>query len=507
METSSDNAGSGRGHRARIAWGAIVRQRWASVLPELLLATLILVGTTACSSTVPATATPTVAPPTATTAPSLSHTATPQPSGTREVIPEPPTPTLTPSASPTATAAPPTVTPTARAVTESTDLIAEFSADRAFSHVIKLAEEIGPRPAGSQSEARAREYVAETLRGYGYDIQQFPFASGSFKDAGSTVSVTAPLQQTFKGQAMSGVAVTDVTAELVPVGLGYPSDYADKSLKGKIALVKRGQITFREKVLSAREAGARAVVIYNNAAGPINGAVVENSGIPALTITGEDGETLHDLCLAGKVQVSLTINVVTEQNQSCNVIGEKGEDKPKVIVGAHIDSVSVAPGANDNASGVAVMLEVARLAANTDIADDLMFMAFGSEELGMVGSRSYVASLTEEQIKRIAAMINLDMVGEGSHLTLLYGAEDPLTTRLAREAREAGVVTALDRTREDSDHAPFARAGVPVVHLFTGIDAYYHSAGDTADKVQPDALVRAGKATLFLIQTITLNLN
>lgn len=505
METFSDIAGFGRGHRPRIARGAGVGRRWASTALGLLLAVLLLLGTSGCGLTVPATATPTTVPPTATVAPSLSYTATPEPSDAVRVPAETPTPTST--ASPTATVAPPTATPTAVAVAEPVDLSADFSADQAYGHVAKLAGEIGPRPAGSQSESRAREYVADMLRGFGYDVQQMPFAMGSFRDAGSAISVTAPTQLTIRGQSMSGIAAADVTAELVPVGLGLPSDYAGKSVDGKIALVKRGEITLREKVLSAREAGASGIVIYNNAAGPINGAVVENSGIPALTIAGEDGERLRDLTQGGEVQVSLTINVVTEQNQSYNVAGQKSADKPKVIVGAHIDSVSAGPGANDNASGVAVMLEVARIAANTDLADDLMFMAFGAEELGLVGSRSYVASLSQEQIKRIAAMINVDMVGEGSQLTLLYGAEDTLSTELAREAREAGVVTSLNRTREDSDHAPFVHAGVPAFHLFTGIDPYYHSAGDTVDKVQPEALARAGKATLFLIQRIAAHLN
>ena len=88
------------------------------------------------------------------------------------------------------------------------------------------------------------------------------------------------------------------------------------------------------------------------------------------------------------------------------------------MIGAHLDSVPLSPGANDNASGVATVLEVARLLAEVPTARSIHFVAFGAEELGLVGSGYYVATRTLS----VRGMVNLDMVGHGAQLLVSNSA-------------------------------------------------------------------------------------
>ncbi len=485
------------------------RPRWPTEITALVAALILLVTTAACGPTAPPPATGTAVPSTVTSVPSASPTAaglTSTPNNlTEHAQPTSPAPLPTPS-SVVPPHSPPTA-PAAIALSGLSDLANDFSAEQAYAHVKKLAAEIGPRPAGSEGESQAREYVATILRSYGYQIEEQPFTFQSVNDAGSSVSVTTPLQRSVSACAMALTSSSSVAGTLVAVDQGLASDYAGRDVTGKIVLIKRGQITFREKAANAIAAGASGVIIYNNNPGPFTGSGLDSSSAPVLAISGEDGEQLHNLVLESPVQVKLDVRTTSQPSQAYNLVAKRNSFAPKLLVGAHLDSIALGPGANDNASGVAVLLEVARLVAKTELRDEIAFVAFSGEELGLLGSRAYVQSAPRSEFGAINAMINLDMVGEGSQLTLLHRTDDSRAAGIAATARRQGLVTNTENSREDSDHAPFAHAGVSVFHLFTGIDPYYHTPSDTADKVQPETLARAARATLFVMQEISQRLN
>lgn len=480
------------------------RPRWYLKAAALLAVLLLLIAHAACSLTVQPPATPTEVPPTATLRPSplpteLGHTPGPDTDNqhTRSTTPLPslvPSPTVLPLSTP----APPSVVETPTLI----DLTSELSADLAYAHVKRLAGEIGPRPAGSGAENKARDYIDSTLQSYGYSTEQQPFTFLSFTDAGSSVTVTTPLQTSIRAAAMAAASSPRVTGDLVPVGLGLPSDYKDRDVAGKIVLIERGQITFREKAANAAAAGASGVIIYNNGPGSFQGSGLDSSSGPVVAISGEDGEQLRGLAEQGPARVTLEVKTTSQPSQAFNIVANMNRSAPRIIVGAHFDSVPLAPGANDNASGVAVLLEIARVLAKTEMRDEVAFVTFSGEELGLLGSSAYVHSVSQSGLQAINAMINLDMVGEGSQLTLLHRDGDNVAARIAAEARTQGLVTDVDTCREDSDHAPFARAGVSVFHFFTGIDPYYHTSSDTAEKVQPEVLARSAQAVLFVMEKI-----
>ncbi len=196
-----------------------------------------------------------------------------------------------------------------------------------------------------------------------------------------------------------------------------------------------------------------------------------------------------------------------------NVVGVLPGTRPdwagqSVVVGAHYehlghgwpdvraaDQGKVHAGADDNASGVAVMLELARVLRERGPQErSIVFVAFTAEEAGKLGSQHYVDNATRFPPEKIMGMVNLDTVGRlGDRELLVIGAGS------AREwvhiFRGAGFVTgvpvkSVSRELDSSDQASFAAAGVPAVQLFSGPHQDYHRPGDTADKVDAAGLAK-----------------
>lgn len=183
---------------------------------------------------------------------------------------------------------------------------------------------------------------------------------------------------------------------------------------------------------------------------------------------------------------------------SRNVIAQKaGRSGRQVIFGAHLDSKWPSPGANDNASGVGTVLELARVLKDADLQPSVVFVLFGAEEMfdsnadhHHYGSRMYVARLTAAQRRNVSAMISADMVGYGPYYyarTMGIGPKT-LQVRLRTYASSQGLYLRYlkDPSRTGwSDHEAFERVGVPVTWLEWKTDPYYHTAKDKASHVQP----------------------
>ena len=203
-------------------------------------------------------------------------------------------------------------------------------------------------------------------------------------------------------------------------------------------------------------------------------------------------------------EVRLEVDAVSERRETQNVIAETsgGEEGRVVMAGGHLDSVAGGPGINDNGSGSATLLELAE-AIGPDPPGARVRLAFwGAEELGLVGSRHYVRSLSRDERERIRAYINLDMVGSPNPVPALYSDGDADLARVLRSA--AGDPLGEVTVGGASDHAPFEEAGVPVNGLYTGSsergpggrprDACYHLACDRIDNVDRPVLLRMARA-------------
>ncbi len=202
-------------------------------------------------------------------------------------------------------------------------------------------------------------------------------------------------------------------------------------------------------------------------------------------------------------------DVAVGSDTSHNVIASKARAHSPatrvVIVAAHLDSINLgggpsaaAPGADDNASGSAGVIEIARVFTDHQAVHDLRFILFGAEELGLVGSRHYLGSLPSSERSKIAAVINMDMIGSlnsGSRGVLLEGAavSAPLIDRLSDAAStytDLAIETSLHPFA--SDHVPFIEQGIPAVLTIESADNTndtVHSAQDTVDRIDYDLLL------------------
>jgi len=206
-----------------------------------------------------------------------------------------------------------------------------------------------------------------------------------------------------------------------------------------------------------------------------------------------------------------------------NVLGIIPGKKPEfsgqsVVIGAHYDHLGlgwpdvrgenkgkVHPGADDNASGVAMLIELAgELKKNYEPLRTLVFAAFTGEEAGRLGSRHFVAHERRYPVEKCIGMLNLDTVGRlGKKKLLVLGAgsarEWPHIFRGASFVTGVEVETASGEL-DSSDQVSFEAAGVPAVQLFSGPHADYHRSTDTPDKIDADGLVKTASVAKEVIE-------
>ncbi|MTH53203.1 DUF4910 domain-containing protein [Bacillus mangrovi] len=378
-------------------------------------------------------------------------------------------------------------------------LINKINANKMYNTIADLSET--PRVAGTESEWRAVQYIKKKFESYGYKAKVQPFTLKSYKSP-DKVSLSADgkdYQPGFFTYTVSGQA----TGELVLAGLGKKDELQSMDLTGKIALIKRGEISFGEKVLNAAERGAAAVIIYNNTNGPLSGTLGQANSkyVPALSLPKADGEALAAKLTAGE---KITASVLAEgskieEKTSHNVIAEKKPLVSKnrksdiIVVGAHHDSVESAPGANDDASGTAMTLELARIYKDVPTDKELRFVTFGAEEIGLLGSYHYVDSLSDDEIARTEANFNLDMVGskDAGDLVMwtLDGKENLVTQLVQKKSQKLNGKAVPFYQGGRSDHVPFAEEGIPAaLFIHSPTEPWYHTPEDTIDKISKDKL-------------------
>jgi hypothetical protein len=178
--------------------------------------------------------------------------------------------------------------------------------------------------------------------------------------------------------------------------------------------------------------------------------------------------------------------------------------EPHLVVGAHLDTVPQAPGAEDNASGIGVLLAVAEAASVRSTRLPVVFVAFAAEEPRgpgdadhHYGSRRYVAALGTAERAAVHGMVSLDRVGVGARVPVGSAAgTDAVQRALLAAGRRAGVPVVAEGGQRSSDHWSFVRAGLPGARLGSTPYDGYHSAGDVPAVVSPAQLERVGRLVL-----------
>ncbi len=383
------------------------------------------------------------------------------------------------------------------------------STGQAWEFAAALCSWSDHRFAGSSGEALAAGNLASILERLGLSRGgRDTFQIRGWERGTAQLEVLAPASRHLHPLALAGTVSAHVEGELLDAGYGTEDDFAALGAKvqGRLVLVRNGGPTWLkrpvhrgEKTARAGRYGAGAVIIMNMEAGllPLVGThgFAEVRRPPAAAVSYEEGWLLAKLAERGDVRVCLSMSNLSRSASSQNVMAElPGQTWPEryVLLGAHYDSHDVAPGAIDNAGGVAVMLEVMRLLSHIELGRSVRAVAFGAEELGLLGSKAYVAQHAEE-LDTIDLMLNLDCAGGPGAKDLTLDDLPELCAALRPSLRSiADIGLANWIAGIHSDHYPFMIAGVPTAGL-TGGQPYLHArfthtAADTLDKLDPTNL-------------------
>jgi Zn-dependent M28 family amino/carboxypeptidase len=352
------------------------------------------------------------------------------------------------------------------------------------------------RAAGTPGYRESREYVAKRLRraGYGVRVQSFKFpyfrVLAPLKMARVSPDPHAyQLREDFAPMRYSGSG--DVTAELQPVDISpspggepVPStsgceepDFTGFD-EGDIAFLQRGTCSIEEKAKNAEAAGASAALIFNkgeeNKTQTIRGTLQKPGvTIPVLGTSFAVGEDLVRMTHGRDVRIRIFASTVSETREASNVIAdtEEGSEDQTVVVGAHLDSVPEGPGINDNGSGSATVLEIAEKMSELGVEprNRVRFAFWGAEELGLFGSKYYVARLDERRLGDLAVYLNFDMIASPNYIRYIYGSgkvREVFENFFATRDLKVKTVNLKGR----SDHGPFAAEGIPAGGLFSGAE-------------------------------------
>jgi aminopeptidase YwaD len=394
----------------------------------------------------------------------------------------------------------------------------EANARRAFEHVVHLAS-FGSRVPGTEGDKKSIEYMSKQFAELGLKVEYDVFKAPSFVERESKIILEHPQRKEFKARAMLFSTPTPpegIKGEVVYANLCRKEDLANLDVKDKIVAFSRtrDKDAFWEEAKNAAEKGAKAIIMIDYNPWIFTATLetgyfdiekrflpIEPNPIPAVTIPSYDGKYLLDQISKGKTEITLIVDVRNEEKETKNVRavieGNKRADE-KILVIAHRDTANT-PGANDNASGLATLLELARILPQYHLDRTVELMAVGAEEeLGSLGSYNY-CKMHKDELEKIKAVINVDMVAVGSKLKVITEGiwPDKGALKTSKEINELLIEEAshLNYFLEygtcsfaTSDEGRFIDAGVPASWLWKPDDPYYHSTEDTPDKVNPNDL-------------------
>ena len=391
--------------------------------------------------------------------------------------------------------------------------------DLAYDIVEGLTTEVGERLAGTEAEARARDWAVKRLKALGFaNVRVEPFGMPTWTRGPESVEILAPYPQRLMIAALGNSASTPpegITGQVV--GFDSLADLEaapDTAVRGKIVFVSHamprtqdgsGYGFFggprRQGPSIASRKGAIAIVIRSIGTdyhrNPHTGVQKFDEGvrpIPAGALPLPDAEQLQRILKRGKpVTMRLTLVSQTGRGQSGNVIAEvPGRDPklPPILVGGHLDSWDEGTGAIDDATGVAIATAAAKRIMDAGRSlRTIRVVWFGAEEPGLFGGLSYKAKHAEPH----HALAESDFgTGRVWKVDSKLGKERETEAKALQAAlAPLGIVPGSLDKADGSDIGPMLEAGAPGVTLNQDGTYYFdihHTPDDTLDKVDPEAL-------------------
>lgn len=401
---------------------------------------------------------------------------------------------------------------------------------------VLASDEFEGRETGQPGEAKAAEFVENEFMNIGLSplgddggfYQSFDFLAGKSFGENNMLTLDGQEMQRDEGYfPMNFSGNGQVDGSLVSVGFGIQApeleldEYAGvEDLQGNIALMDvsspdgihphskySAYHDLRNRCLKAQELGASAVVLVNQgelAEDPRKNYTRKITEMEIPVIFVSDSEKIE----SGQ-SVSLSVDMEDQIDQGKNVAGfiDNGKDST-VIFGAHYDHLGyggegsryrgdkpeIHNGADDNASGTSLIIELARYFKNREKSPtNFLFIAFSGEEKGLLGSNHFAKNPTLE-LSTVRYMINLDMVGrlDSSNALIVSGVgTSPVWDEIVDgEISEGFTIEEKHDGVGPSDHTSFYLQDIPVLHLFTGAHPDYHKPSDDAEFVNYEGMYK-----------------
>lgn len=408
--------------------------------------------------------------------------------------------------------------------------------DLAWEILESLTTEIGPRLAGSEAEAKARDWGVKTLRDLGFkNVRIETFDIPYWERVSESAAVVAPFPQELKITALGNSVATPeggLTAEIVRFRTLL--ELEDAPLAGF-----EGKIIFVDEVMTRTQDGSGYGWAVTKRSGAANeaarrgaaAALIRSAGtsvvrtphtgvmryeedvtpVPIAALSNPDADQLARALerADGKVEVKLDISVRTKTTvQSGNVIGEiPGRTDELIVIGGHIDSWDLGTGAVDDAAGIAITTAAAKLIGDLPGRPQrtIRVIMWGAEEVGLLGAYAYAKAHADELDKHILASESDFGAGPVWQFRTGFGEQSLPKAEIYQKAlRRLGVGPGDNLASGGPDVIPLRRAGVPVFRLRQDGRDYFdlhHTQEDTIDKVDPEALkqnVAAWAATVYI---------
>jgi carboxypeptidase Q len=395
---------------------------------------------------------------------------------------------------------------------------------QAYETVRSIADEVGPRLAGSPGDRAAVAWALATMKSKGFDNVRAEKVKVPHWDRGQESGrIVSPYPHSLAVTTLGGSVGTPprgIEAEVVFAASIEELEKLDEAkVKGKIAFIStpierrsdgRGYATgggtrYRAAAAAAKK-GAVAALIRSIGTDhnrlPHTGAMGYEKGvpeIPAAALSVPDAEMLERIVASGKpVRVALSLGAkMLAEEESANVIGEvKGREKPEeiVVLGAHLDSWDLGQGALDDGAGCAVVMEAARLIGKLPSPPrrTIRVVLFANEENGLRGAAGYAKDHAAELDKHVLALES--DLGSGKPIGIRFRAgpeAEPKLSWLARLVEPLGIKREPRDAFGGADIGALREAGVPIVDVQQDATAYFdvhHTANDTLDKVNKEEL-------------------
>jgi len=383
---------------------------------------------------------------------------------------------------------------------------------------------LGGRFAGSESEARAREFLADRLaEGSGRPVERHAITYDGWRRVSAALERLSPTSIAIPAHSLVRSVPTPsggIEAEVLDLGRGTPDDFrlSAELVPGRIVLVRHeymmnsGTIHRRRKYTLAKQMGAAAFLIGCHVPGGLlvtgSSGFIDADDIPAAGISYEGAGALFarpDGLPRARLTIATERAPTTTWNLLCDIPGQTEE---RVFLSAHIDGHDLGASAMDNATGLAAALAVVRALAPlvAGCRRGLSVGFFTVEEWALTGSRVWADALSEAECDRISLNVNLDSLAGHPRLTALTSGFGELDAFVRAAAGRVGERIGTHRPiLSNSDHFNFIRRGIPALRLCCGMDApesnmkYLLTPGDTPDKVAPAELKNAALVTAAIV--------